>query len=85
MGVKYDATIVSLCSKLNGRDRVSEMTFNLPDLFSTAKSYDCSMIVHRVSIFNVSCTEYIYISECVVIRRTNNFATPDIGCPMSYR
>ena len=53
------STLISLRSKLNRRDRVSEMTFNLPGLSSTLKSYDCGAIAHRVSIFDVlSCMEY---------------------------
>ena len=58
MRAKCGATLISLCSKLNSRDRVSGMTFNLPGLCSTVKSYDCSAIAHRASIFDVSCMEY---------------------------
>ena len=58
MGAKCGAALLSLCSKLNRSDRVSGMIFNLPGLCSTVKSYDCSAIAYRVSIFDVSCMEY---------------------------
>ena len=40
LGARYGATLISLCSTLNRRDRVSGIIFNLPGLCSTGKSYD---------------------------------------------
>ena len=44
--------------KLNIRDRVSGMVFNLPGLCPTVKSFDCSAIAYPVSIFDVSWMKY---------------------------
>ena len=57
------------------------MILNLTGLCSTVKSCVCSAIAHRVTIFDVSCMEYILhgiqITKSAVIRNTNKVATPD--------
>ena len=58
IGARCGAVVISLCSKLNRRDRMSEIIFNFPGLCSIVDSYDCSAITHRVSIFDVSRMEY---------------------------
>ena len=58
MGAEYDVALISLYSKMNRRDRVSGIIFNLPDLCSTVKSYDCCAIAQLANVFDVFCIAY---------------------------
>ena len=58
MGAKCGATLILLRRKLNRHDRVSRDDIQPSWFVLNVKSYDCSAIAHRVSIFEVSCIEY---------------------------
>ena len=85
MGATCDATRISLCSKLNRRDRVSGMIFNFPDQFVFNREIvrlkrDCPSCKHIRCILHGG----IQVTKSAVIHNTNEMATPFITSPMSY-